>query len=705
MDDHIVEPPDLFDGRVPAKYQDLAPKLVRKEDGTDVWVFDGNEIPNIGLNAVVGRPPDEYGIEPTSLEDMRPGCFDMHERVRDMNANGVLGSMCFPSFPQFCGQLFARSEDKDMALAMLRAYNDWHIEGWCGAEPGRFIPLSLPVLWDPELAAAEVRRVAAKGCHAVTFSENPEKLGWPSLHSDHWDPFWQACDEEGTIVCMHHRLVVAAGGHLGGGAHRRDDLPAADEHGPGCVPTSSGRRSYASTPTLRFALSEGGIGWIPYMLERVDYVYEHHHAWTGQDFGDKLPSQVFKERIITCFIDDAFGVDNRRYLNVDNICLGVRLPPLRLDVAPLPRGGHEIPGRAGRPGDRQDHPSERHAPLPVRPLQRAAPPAVHGRGAPGRGHRRRPRSSRPLGGGEGEDEGGATRPHLHRNALGRGRRLTVPVHYEVGEDHVARITIDRPEAKNAMDMEHFFQLRTAWDRFGDDDEAWVAVVTGVQDVFFVGADLKTYIPQITEHQKRIAAGDVGELDGYRLDDGVKAVLRGVKLYKPIVAAVNGTCVAGGMEMLGGCDIRVAADTATFGVLEPKRGLFAGGGTTVRLPRQIPYPAAMELLLCADRVSAARAFEMGLLNEVTSPDRLMERVVGLRRPDHRQRAPGRPQDEGVGAEGPCHRHARGLQDRIRAGGRGVRQRGRQGGAEGVRREAGTGLDGPVTRSAAAVLQPL
>ena len=80
-----------------------------------------------------------------------------------------------------------------------------------------------------------------------------------------------------------------------------------------------------------------------------------------------------------------------------------------------------------------------------------------------------------------------------------------------------------------------------------------------------------------------------------------------------------------MEMLGGCDIRVAADTATFGVLEPKRGLFAGGGTTVRLPRQIPYPAAMELLLCADRLSAPRVLEMGLLNEVCPPERLLERA--------------------------------------------------------------------------------
>jgi enoyl-CoA hydratase/carnithine racemase len=207
----------------------------------------------------------------------------------------------------------------------------------------------------------------------------------------------------------------------------------------------------------------------------------------------------------------------------------------------------------------------------------------------------------------------------------------MPVHFEPGDDHVVRITIDRPEHRNSMDMEHFFQLRTAWARFGEDDDLWVAVITGVGKDFCVGADLKTYIPQVTALQKKLVEDGDAQLEGgYRLDDGVKAVLRNVKLYKPVIAAVNGTCVAGGMEMLGGCDIRVAADTATFGVLEPKRGLFAGGGTTVRLPRQIAFPGAMELLLCADRISAERVYHMGLLNEVCPPAQLMDRAYDYAR---------------------------------------------------------------------------
>ncbi|HXQ63184.1 MAG TPA: amidohydrolase family protein [Acidimicrobiales bacterium] len=319
VDDHVVEPPDMFEGRVPAKWKDHAPRVTHKETGIDVWSYEGNEIPNVGLNAVVGRPPEEYGIEPTSFDEMRPGCYDIDERIRDMNVNGVLGSMCFPSFVQFCGQLFARTKDKDLALAMLQAYNDWHIDEWCGAYPGRFIPLSIPAIWDPELMAAEVRRVAAKGCHAVTFSENPSKLGWPSVHSDHWDPFWTACSDVGTVVCMHI------------GSSSEIVIPSPDSPFDVLITLSPMNIVQCAAdllfspvlrkfPDLRLALSEGGIGWIPYFLERVDYVYSHHKAWTGQDFGDMLPSQVFSERIITCFIDDAFGVESRAKMNVDNIC-------------------------------------------------------------------------------------------------------------------------------------------------------------------------------------------------------------------------------------------------------------------------------------------------------------------------------------------------------------------------------------------------
>ena len=201
----------------------------------------------------------------------------------------------------------------------------------------------------------------------------------------------------------------------------------------------------------------------------------------------------------------------------------------------------------------------------------------------------------------------------------------MPIHYELDGDHVALITIDRPEAKNSLDLYHFRDLANAWRRFRDDEGAWVAVITGTGRNFMAGADLKTYIPQITALQQQISTGEVDEIDGCRLRDGTDAVLRSLRIYKPIVAAVNGPCVAGGMEMLGGVDIRIATPHSTFGVMEPKRGLFAGGGTTARLPRQLAFPAAMEFLLTAEAFPAERALALGLLNEIVPEDGLLERA--------------------------------------------------------------------------------
>lgn len=318
VDDHLVEPPDLFDGRLPAAFADRAPHVVRQDDGTDVWVFEGQEIPNIGLNAVAGRPPEEYGVDPTSFDEIRPGTYDVDRRIDDMNANGVLGSMCFPSFPQFCGQVFTKADDKALGLAVLRAYNDWHIEGWCGAHPGRFIPLCVLPFWDPELMAAEVRRVASKGCHAVTFSENPEKLGQPSFHSPHWDPFWRACADEGTVVCLHlgssSEVVITS---------LEAPITTMITLQPMGLMSAAADLLWSRVVRefpVKIALSEGGIGWVPYLLERADYVYEHHRTWTGSDFGGKRPSDVFRERFITCFIDDAVGLAMRDRIGVESIC-------------------------------------------------------------------------------------------------------------------------------------------------------------------------------------------------------------------------------------------------------------------------------------------------------------------------------------------------------------------------------------------------
>jgi predicted TIM-barrel fold metal-dependent hydrolase len=325
IDDHLVEPPTLFDAHIPARYRDAAPKVIRTDEGDDVWQFGKAIIPNIGLNAVAGRPRTEFGVEPTAFEEMRAGCYDIHERVKDMSAAGVLGSMNFPSFPSFSGRLFAATPDKDLALAVVQAYNDWHIDEWCGTYPDRFIPMAITPLWDIDLVVTEVRRCAAKGCHSISFTENPAKLGFPSFHDPYWTPLWEVCAEHDVVVSIHlgssGELVVTA-----------PDAPAdvMINLQPMNICQAAAdllwSRIPRDFPTLKIALTEGGIGWIPYFLERADSTYDVHRAWTGQDFGGKLPSEVFKEHFLTCFIKDPVGLELRHRIGVERICWELDYP-------------------------------------------------------------------------------------------------------------------------------------------------------------------------------------------------------------------------------------------------------------------------------------------------------------------------------------------------------------------------------------------
>jgi predicted TIM-barrel fold metal-dependent hydrolase len=316
VDDHLIEPPDVFKNHVPARYQDQAPKVI-KEGSADTWIFGDVKAKSVGLNAVASWPKEDWGFDPVGYAEMRPGCYDVHERIRDMNVNGVLSSMSFPSMARFAGQFFMEHPDKDLALVMLQAYNDWHIDEWCGSYPGRLLPLAIGPLWDADLMAAEVRRVAAKGCRALAFSEAPYKLGLPSFHSHHWDPVFQACADEGVVISM----------HIGSGS----SMPTTSDDAPIDVvitlPTHLSINAASDLiwgpvlrqfPTLRFALSEGGIGWVPSFLERIDRSYRNQ-TWTGQDFGDKLPSDLFREHILTCFIVDDVGMRIRDVIGEDNI--------------------------------------------------------------------------------------------------------------------------------------------------------------------------------------------------------------------------------------------------------------------------------------------------------------------------------------------------------------------------------------------------
>jgi predicted TIM-barrel fold metal-dependent hydrolase len=210
--------------------------------------------------------------------------------------------------------------DRDVNLVMIKAYNDWHVDEWCGAYPERFIPCGILPLFDVDEAAAEVRRLAGKGCYAVTFSENPAGLGMPSIHTDAWDPLFAACSDSGTVLCCHV------------GSSSKSATTGPDAPPPVPMNLSSAMAIYTlgdllwadfwhRFPALRFALTEGDIGWIPYFLQRAEHTLDRHNGWMRQEQPQGLrPSDLFRERILCCFIEDRVGVKLLDEFNVDNVC-------------------------------------------------------------------------------------------------------------------------------------------------------------------------------------------------------------------------------------------------------------------------------------------------------------------------------------------------------------------------------------------------
>lgn len=321
VDDHIVEPKHTFEGRVPAKFADRAPRVIRK-DNADVWVYDGQEFPNVGFNAVVGRPVDEWGFEPTRFEDMRRGSWDIQRRVADMNLSGVYASLSFPSFlPGFAGQrLQLTTKDPELALAAVRAWNDWHLEEWAGSYPDRIIPCQIPYFLDPEIGAQEIYRNAERGFKAVTFSEGPHLLGLPSMHTGHWDPIMRACAETGTVVNLH----IGSSGTSPGTA---DDAPA-DVVGVlffGYAMFSAVDWLFSRIPVrypeIKIVMSEGGIGWVPALLDRLDHMQTYASMYGTWDGIKETPAEVLRRNFYFCAVEDPTAFALRERIGVDHILL------------------------------------------------------------------------------------------------------------------------------------------------------------------------------------------------------------------------------------------------------------------------------------------------------------------------------------------------------------------------------------------------
>jgi predicted TIM-barrel fold metal-dependent hydrolase len=346
VDDHVVEPAHTWNRWLPERYRDRGPRIERRGIGpmrhvgggnyevtfddegpkADCWFFEDLIYVHKRHVAAVGFDRDDMSMSPITYDEMRAGCYDPTARVADMESNWVDASLCFPTFPRFCGQTFTEAADHELGLACVKAYNDWMVDEWCGDSGGRLVPLCLIPLWDAELAAAEVKRNAVRGVKAVCFSEIPPHLGLPSIHSGFWDPLFSVCSETGTVICM----------HIGSSSK----MPATSGDAPPAVAaTLSFNNAMASMsdflfsgvlvryPSLKLAYSEGQIGWIPYILERADQVWEDHRAWAGvaQQIPEP-PSTYYYRNMFGCFFKDHHGLESLDRVGVDNITFETDYP-------------------------------------------------------------------------------------------------------------------------------------------------------------------------------------------------------------------------------------------------------------------------------------------------------------------------------------------------------------------------------------------
>ena len=347
VDDHVIEKATLWTERLPRRYADVGPRI-DEVDGAEVWRYEDKSIPTLGLVAVAGRTKDEWTPDPIRYEDMHPGCYDPAARIADMNVAGILTQTCFPSFPRFCGQTFAEGQDKELAELCVRAWNDHMIEEWAEAYPGRFIPLAMVPMWDAELAAKEARRAIGKGARGILFSENASKLGYPSVHDvdRYWDPLWEVANEAGTPICCH----LGSSSQM---ASTSPDNPTQVPFALQAINTSAALVDFIFSglffrfPNLKLVLSEGEIGWIPFMLHWCDHVADTQRWAIDRDYNvdiiggsefalkeragkvvdlDHPPSALFRDHVYGCFIDDPVGVRLLDLIGEDNVMVETDYP-------------------------------------------------------------------------------------------------------------------------------------------------------------------------------------------------------------------------------------------------------------------------------------------------------------------------------------------------------------------------------------------
>ena len=314
-DTHITEPPDVWTSRLPAKFRDAAPRMIRRDDGIDVWRFGNTErqIP-VGATAVAGWH-EPFPSFPKNLDECPPAAYDARARLEYMDRIGAWAMALYPNIGGFGSETFLGLDDPELMLACVRAYNDWLIE-WIEPDPRRFIPVMATPFWDVEAAVEEIQRCKGLGHKAVLFTSAPQDFGMPFIGDPHWNPIWDAVQDVDLPISL----------HIGSGDFQ-DQLFNPDRFAAhGIAPTTvAGSMSVLLTngiqlmdilmsgvlprnPKLRMVSVESGIGWLPFVKESLDHGFEYANVRGEKPEFERLPSDYMREQVWACTFFEEYAV-------------------------------------------------------------------------------------------------------------------------------------------------------------------------------------------------------------------------------------------------------------------------------------------------------------------------------------------------------------------------------------------------------------
>ncbi len=323
VDTHVTESADLWTSRVPARMRDAVPQLVKDKRGRHMWFLNGKPIAKLGLSATAGvgdmkDPPDHY-------DDMHPGAFDAKARLAYMDEMGIWAMVMYPNVGGFGSQVFLQLGDPELMLTCVKVYNDWQTE-WASADSRRLLPIISTPFWDVNAAVAEVRRCAAMGHRGILFTGEPQSFGQPVIGDPYWNPLWEVAVELDLPISFHigsgnmesglqkQKMQVygrmAAFTEVSVAYFMRNGVQMADLILSGVL---------ARYPTIKFVSVESGIGWIPFLLEALDYQFLGNRVSEERPDLDLLPSQYFARNIYGCYwfeqtaprrLLDKVGIDN-----------------------------------------------------------------------------------------------------------------------------------------------------------------------------------------------------------------------------------------------------------------------------------------------------------------------------------------------------------------------------------------------------------